>query len=121
MEVGDQKFISLSSDGFALSTDGFIVAAVVVFICLSTLLLFVFKSRASSPSSSICDAIETVEEVTSFWIPKRLDRNQPLKKIIKKFQCHSLCLKQKSMQKKNNNKNSFIRSRNRQTRYCVVV
>lgn len=64
MEVGDQKFISLSSDGFALSTDEFIVAA--VFICLSTLLLFVFKSSASSPSSSMCDAIETVEEVTSF-------------------------------------------------------
>lgn len=63
MEVGDQKFISLSSDGFALSTDGFITDGL---FCLSTLLLFVLRSRASSPSSSICDAIETVEEVTSF-------------------------------------------------------
>lgn len=75
MEVGDQKFISLSSDGFALSTDGFIVAAL---FCLSTLLLFVLRSRASSPSSSMCEAIETVEDVTSFCVPKRLERNQPL-------------------------------------------
>lgn len=77
MEVGDQKFISLSSDDFVLSTDGLIADGLIFF---STLLLFVLRSSASSPSSSMFDAIETVEEVTSVCLPKRLDRNQPLKK-----------------------------------------
>lgn len=66
IEVGDQKFISRSSDGLAFMTFG--AAADVVLDCVGT----------SSASSLMCDdATDVVDDIVSRCIPNRLVKNQP--------------------------------------------
>lgn len=70
IEVGVQKFISRSSDGFALMTFGTpVVAADDDFDC---------DGMLSSPSSLMCDdATDVVDDIVSRCMPNRLDKNQP--------------------------------------------
>lgn len=67
IDVGDQKFISLSSDGFAFST-----------VCGVAVLLAAFISMASSDSSLMFETTDVVELVTSRCRPNRLDKNHPV-------------------------------------------
>lgn len=78
MEVGDQKFISRNSDGFAFNTVG---ASVVLPWLASTALSWskltnlLSSSRASSAFSSICDATDCVERaVVRRWSPRKSDK-----------------------------------------------
>lgn len=74
MEVGDQKFISRNSDGFALST----VCVPFAFVPAIFPPLCDCCSIASSASSLIFDTTDVVELVTSRCNPNRLDKNHPV-------------------------------------------
>lgn len=74
IEVGDQKFISRSSDGLALITFGTPAAAAAAADDDD----FDFDGMLSSPSSLICDdATDVVDDMVSRCMPNRLDKNQP--------------------------------------------
>lgn len=90
MEVGDQKFISRSSDGFALSTFGLlsndepaVVCGTLVDgrCCALELLVLVLEvcglCGVSSASSLMFETTLFVDEATSRCRPSRPDRNQP--------------------------------------------
>lgn len=67
IEVGDQKFISLNSDGFAFIT-----------LCGAAVVFDWANSSCSSVSSLIwATDVDDVAGVASRWMPSRLDRNQP--------------------------------------------
>lgn len=90
MEVGDQKFISRSSEGFALSTLGLLssdkpvvwgtvvdgrcwfVEVLLVSCCCCCCWLC-----ASSVSSLMFETTLFVDDATSLWSPSKPDRNQP--------------------------------------------
>lgn len=88
MEVGDQKFISRSSEGFALSTLGLfnndkpVVCGTLgddrcwVVLLLPALVVFCWLC-ASSASSLIFETTLFVDEATSRCSPSKPDRNQP--------------------------------------------
>lgn len=65
MDVGDQKFISLNSDGRAFINFG-----------APTFVFDFGTANASSASSLMCDATDVVD-VASRWTPSKLDKNQP--------------------------------------------
>lgn len=78
IEVGDQKFISLNSDGFGVTslvvTFGTPAAAAVADVDDD----FDCDGMLSSPSSLICDdATDVVDDMVSRCIPNRLDKNHP--------------------------------------------